>query len=251
MALNQATMVELQLALQSDYFSSEDFVINDLMTSRSVFKFHYSIQYRFSNKYYFKFWMEVDGRITLLQSPGDFLNEETFTITTKETLFNYIDDWLQLIKDDIHLSPTHRELQLRNEEFQAKLGDIEQRLEDFEDSYFSKKESEDFHNRLNDLEAMFREKISENQDNNNELTKELEKLTQEMDMLKKQLSSLTKANWVKSFASKMFNWGKRNPKAVMAIGGVARELLPQDIKQHIPAELLQLESAATAEQIEE
>jgi hypothetical protein len=72
-----------------------------------------------------------------------------------------------------------------------------------------------------------------------------------MELLKNQLASFTKGNWVKSFATKIFTWSNRNPKTVLALGGVALELLPADIKEHLPKDILQLGDSVESETISE
>ncbi|MEK4432005.1 hypothetical protein MHB54_22855 [Paenibacillus sp. FSL M7-0802] len=238
MKLNSHVLTEIKNALDYSCFSNEDFILqndNDHIASLTI-------KYRFHTNFSFKLDIYSSSSIKATFSPGSLLDIETIGIRDQEDIVSSIVDWLEAIEKDIGSSPILRKLKDKNSEFQEKLNKLEENINQFNlDSLFTRNESQDISERLDQLEEVFKQKLEEEQKTQETLYQEINKFSKEIDILKKQLDFLTKENWLKSFFTKTFNWGKRNPKTVLAIGKMAYDLLPEEVKTHIPEQLLELE----------
>ncbi len=238
MAINSSVKIELLNALNYLCFSSEDFFFQD----NSALFTNINLRYRFNDDYLFNLKILKVDSIEIRISPGSLLTEETINTENKKDIFSTIKVWLHCIEKDITASPAIRKLNEQNLKFQENLNNLEEVINKSNlDNHFTRGESKDVIKRLDELEELFKQKLSEEHDNQRNLNSEVKKLTSEISLLKSQLDFLTKGNWLKSLFTKTFNWGKRNPKTALAIGKMAYGLLPEEVKSHIPEQLLELE----------
>ncbi|MCI8902087.1 MAG: hypothetical protein HFH76_16020 [Lachnospiraceae bacterium] len=87
--------------------------------------------------------------------------------------------------------------------FQNFREEIENKLCEMEDGYFTKDEGDELRVRLEQLEKMIREK-----DSQEELQVEISKMKEELEFLKAAINTLTKKKWLKSALVKMWSWGQ-------------------------------------------
>lgn len=239
MALNTATKIKFQQALETGVFSSDDF---EFLENENYDEAVISITYRYSSEYWMNITIGSSSSIQIEQSPGSILDRESYTIKESWGVVSSIKNWLILAEADMNLSPTTRLMQEKQKNFEESLKRIELSVEKIDkDALFTSSESKELASRLTKLEESFKEKLEEEYQDKNKLSQEINNLSKEIELLKNQLASFTKGNWVKAFATKIISWSRKNPNTVKAIGGAALEMLPPDIKEHFPVEILHLE----------
>lgn len=239
MALNTATKIKFQQALETAVFSSNDF---EFLENENYDEASISITYRYGREYWMNITIGSSSPIHIEQSPGSLLDRESYTIKESWGVVTSIKTWLNLVEADMNLSPTTRLMQEKQKNFEESLKRIELSVEKIDkDALFTSSESKELASRLTKLEESFKEKLEEEYQDKNKLNQEINNLSKEIELLKNQLASFTKGNWVKAFSTKIINWSHKNPNTVKALGGVALEMLPPDIKEHFPVEILHLE----------
>ncbi|MBT2283413.1 hypothetical protein J7E78_07665 [Paenibacillus polymyxa] len=245
MALNTATKIKFQQALDTGVFSSEDF---EFLESQSYDDAVISIIYRFNKKYKMSITIGSNGVIEIEQSPGSILDKENHSKKDTWGVITSIKNWLDLMETDMNLSPSNRILEEKHKIFEETLKRIESSVDKIDkDVLFTSSESKELAIRLTKLEETFKVKLEEEHQDKNKLNQEMANLSKEIELLKNQLDSFTKGNWVKAFTTKVYTWSRRNPNTVKALGGAALEMLPPDIKEHFPVEILHLEEGTSSD----
>lgn len=137
------------------------------------------------------------------------------------------------IERELSSAPIVRVVTQYKSEVDQKLDEIGNAFKEYDNKYFTKEEIYEYKTRLDNLENEFTKRLEDEIKDNNKLKEEINKIQEEINFLKNQVETLTKSNWIKSFASRTFKWGKRNPK-VVHLTSLAKEMLPDNIKKSIP-----------------
>lgn len=105
------------------------------------------------------------------------------------------------IKDELINPIEQRFINSELQNFKKQLND---RLDEVEDSFFSKEEGEELKNRLELLGKMVQDRIG--MDDETEM--EIKKMREEIEFLKATVDTLTKKKWIKNALIKIWAWGR-------------------------------------------
>lgn len=245
--LRNTVISEIRNQLNNDFFVSNDFEIIqrevqhfDKLATLVEITYIYQIEFHFSAKF------EKSNSIYLTFSPGLFKLEESDYVNSLQFLCERIQLWMSYLKEELSSMPVARQLKENSE----KILELESFFKDAPDIDFSKKQIDEIISRLSDLENQFKEELTKEYVNKQELEIEIEKLEREIESLKIQAGMFTQKNWAKSFYSKMWSWIKRHPNTVKEIGNITHKMLPNGVQEVLVLPLSLLETAFT-ENLEE
>lgn len=194
-------------ALNHDIFRYEDFTI----VENSGYKGNIQIGY---GDYYFRMVFGIQY-CEIEFSPGEVLTKEATNLDLsrfEDHISMHIHNWLHRIKRDM-LNPIERRfVDNRIQEFKE---EVEGKLEEIEDDYFTKDEGDELRERLEQLEKM----ISE-MDSQEELKAEISKMKEELEFLKATIDTLTKKKWFKNALLKFWSWGQKEENRKLIESGV-------------------------------
>jgi hypothetical protein len=196
---------EIYEKLNYDIFRFEDFVVKEKLNDQEYF-----IDIR-KNEFYFmiKFDFNDSSNVRILYLPGMIFNEDTELIPLSNfnsSVKRSIASWLTRVKIEM-LNP----MQCRyiDNTIEAFIDDINSKLDNIDDTYFTKSEGEDLAIRLEKLEILLTER--ESKDENKELLQEITRMKNEISFLKNTIDKMTKRKWLKNTLLKMRAWSK-NPQ---------------------------------------
>ena len=230
---------EIRDRLSSNGFSLEDFTITSSNTSDNVI--NVNISYNFED-FYFNAVIEAEytSPIQVVYTPGKIMNTSTEIDLDIDDYLNKLSEWVSYLREDIRNSLLGRETSKNAQQIRELEERIRTQFQENEDVYYTKKEASELMDKLSSLESLFKEKISEEEENKEKLNTELEKLHEEIELLKEQVEYLAKPKWIKSLGIKFVNWSSRNPEAAKQVGRIALQtVLPESIENALPPELLQ------------
>ncbi len=194
-------------ALNYDVFRYEDF---DIVENDDYNGF---IQIKYSD-YYFRMEFGYEYcEITI--SPGDVFTEETIKLKLivfeKKILF-HLHNWLNVIKIDM-LNPLER--RFVDNSIQEFREEMDSKLKEMEDEYFTKDEGDNLREKLEHIEEMILD-----MDSKEELQTEISKMKDEIQFLKATIDTLTKKKWLKNALVKMWSWGQKDENRKLIESGV-------------------------------
>lgn len=196
-------------ALNYKFFLFEDFVIEE--SGRYVCGLRISY-----DKYYFDIgYNDSDGKWQIRFSPGKILMEDSTVITMSEferRIVGALQYWLDLVKEDM-LNPL--EMRFIANSIQEFKSEIDNKLNEMEDSYFTKEEGDALREKLEQIENMIL-----NQTAQDEKEKEILKMKEEIEFLKQSIDTLTKKKWLKNALVKMWSWGRKEENRKLIESGV-------------------------------
>ena len=157
------------------------------------------------DKYYFNIeYNDGDGKWLIRFSPGEILMEDSTVITMSEferRIVGAIQYWLDLVKEDM-LNPLEMRFIVNSiQEFKS---EIDNKLNEMEDGYFTKEEGNILREKLEQIENMIL-----NQTAQDEKETEILKMKEEIEFLKQSIDTLTKKKWLKNALVKMWSWGQK------------------------------------------
>ena len=188
-------------ALNFDFFRYEDFSIEvadnkDGFVDECVFTISY-------DKYYFEIIFDSNKcRITF--SPGDIYldgSDEIKIDVFMKRYEDYIHEWLIRVKEDI-LNPV--EQRFIDSEINKFKVEMEHKLEEIDDSYFTKEEGNELKERLEQLENSILEQNSQK-----ELQTEIVKMKEEIKFLKETINTLSKKKWLRNALIRIWTWARK------------------------------------------
>lgn len=194
-------------ALNHDIFRYEDFTIVENSGYGSNIQIEYS-------DYYFRMEFGIEY-CEIKFSPGKVLIEETINLKLsqfEERISIHIHNWLNRIKRDMLNPIKGRFVDNKIQEFRE---EVESKLEEIEDNYFTQDEGDKLRERLEQLEKM----ISE-MDSQDELKAEISKMKEELEFLKATIDTLTKKKWFKNALVKFWSWGQKEENRKLIESGV-------------------------------
>lgn len=190
---------EILSALDYGVFRMEDFSVSDLQNEKS-----YIIRIQYDD-YFFKieFSLTEQGEYSMEYCPGKLWDVEKAKskIIDARSISNAIRAWIKRIEEEVISSVQRRYFEKELETFKQKLED---KLDELDDSYFSKTEGDELRKRLNALEDMIQSK-------NDESEIEIRKMKEEIAFLRSTIDTLTKKKWVRNALTKIWTWGQ-NPE---------------------------------------
>lgn len=237
MVISNVFYKQIQDQLESGLSSKEDFMVSTDYSSSYNIKV--VIKYLYVDEYKFNIGLG-DKNVSINMCPGETIKLESYSLDKSSSIPGYIRMWVRNIENEIRLAPQIRLINEHKTELDKKIEKLDEAIQSFTDEKFTKIEVEDLKTRLNKLEEEFTHKLKEEITNKEKLEREIQSIEKEVQFLKTQLDSLTKANWMKAFFVKTFKWGQRNPEVIKALGGMAKEMLPEGVKEHIPDGVLDL-----------
>lgn len=211
-------------ALNFDFFRYEDFSIEvadnkDGFVDECVFTISY-------DKYYFEIIFDSNKcRITF--SPGDIYldgSDEIKIDVFMKRYEDYIHEWLIRVKEDI-LNPVEK--RFIDSEINKFKVEMEHKLEEIDDSYFTKEEGNELKERLEQLENSILE-----QNLQEELQTEILKMKEEIEFLKETINTLSKKKWLRNALIKIWAWGQKdeNRKLIETSVETIKSISQMDIK---------------------
>lgn len=188
-------------ALNFDVFRFEDFTTS-ITENKSDF-IDECILIISHDKYYFQITFNY-LKCKMHFSPGNIYIDDSCEV--KIDLFmreyeNYIHEWLYRVKDDM-LNPIEK--RFIDDEINKFKEEIDSKIAEIEDGYFTKEEGEELRKRLEQSEKVFLER-----DTQEDLQSEISKMKKEIEFLKSTVNTLTKKKWIRNAFVKMVNWGQK------------------------------------------
>lgn len=194
-------------ALNYDVFRYEDFDIVENDGYNSFIQINYS-------DYYFR--MEFGHEYCEIRfSPGKVLIEETIKlelIRFEENILFHLHNWLNIIKIDM-LNPLER--RFVDNSIQEFREEMDSKLKEMENGYFTKDEGDNLREKLEHIEEMILD-----MDTKEELQTEISKMKDEIQFLKATIDTLTKKKWLKNALVKMWSWGQKDENRKLIESGV-------------------------------
>lgn len=192
-------------ALNYDVFRVEDFrFTEDSENDKEIIIIE-------KDKYYFKIsFSKIDSNnIEITCNPGKIHSDIKFQIYVTSdvihTLKDNVYDWLKRLKEDIINAPNARYIENEIEQFSK---EIDEKLKDMENEYFSREEGEQIGERLNKLEQLvLKRKNDEKSDK--KMIEQLEKMKNEIEFLKETINKMSKKNWIKNAVIKFYSWSQK------------------------------------------
>lgn len=196
-------------ALNYGFFRFEDFDVAEQGNFGLVLKISYE-------KYFFRMeFYEYESKCDIKFSPGKILMEDTSVIKLSDfehEIERLIRVWLNMIKEDL-LNPL--EMRFVENSIQEFKSEIENKLKEIEDEYFTKEEGIQLKEKLERIESMILDKADQE-----EMQSEILKMQQEIEFLKATVDTLTKKKWLKNMLIKIWVWGQKEENQRLIKSGV-------------------------------
>lgn len=207
-------------SLNYDIFRYEDFNIEEYNRKDNVIWICY-------NDYYCKMVFKTDSDYcNMVFSPGEILVKETSELAISSFEYHIsseISKWLDRIKREM-LNPVEK--RYINDSIQTFREEMESKLSEMEEGYFTNEEGDELRERLEKLEKIILDKESQE-----EIQSEITKMKNEIEFLKQTISTLTKKTWLKNAIIKIWTWGQKeeNRKLIETGVEVVKSISPIDI----------------------
>lgn len=195
--------------LDYDIFRFEEFTIRE-----GKFNSRESIRI-ILDEFYFLFYFERDT-CHVQYNPGLILIEEKEEFEIKmfqKNIGNAVISWLERLKTEKKNPLQERYINQKIQDFKKEL---ESRLEEVEDIFFSKDEGEELKKRIEILEEM----ILQFKEKEGVLEAELVKMQKEIQYLKETIKTTTKRKWLKNAVIKIWSWGQNSENKKLIAAGL-------------------------------
>jgi hypothetical protein len=238
--LSKRFLNDVTSKLSEKGFSIEDFHVDQNNDPKSYNVIHLTIRYNYDNQYYFKSEINTNfNKINIRYSPGEITSYTQERECTIDEFLEALDKWINLLRDELKSTVLGRQVYDNKEKIQEIHNLIREKFSNDEESYFSREEGEELKSKITELENLFKENIEKQEANKTKLKSEIDKLQEEAELLKEQVTFLSKSKWITALMIKMMNWSSRNPEAAKQIGQAAvKAVLPKEIEQSLPPSLL-------------
>ena len=221
-------------------FDSTDFKIESVKEQRSKNEYTtLTIRYSIESKYMIVFKVpnsetqDDNGYRTYYSfsgsvCPGPLAYEETFSFKGERGIFERITIWLNCIWEELSSNPVVKKVESQQQQIDEIFEKFE-KLGNISDNYFTVEEANALQERLDSLEAIIKEQITQNQNDKELFEQEVIRLHTDIDTLKETILCLKKKGWLKSFTSKVFKWTKDSENRLLLKDGYAmiKEFLPE------------------------
>ncbi|MBP3951140.1 hypothetical protein [Bacillus suaedae] len=197
-----------------------------------------NISYTYKEDIFFRFKSTSTLEFDITYSPGEVYETEQYSnIDEVSALLKEIKTWIGNVDKEIQSSPEMR----RAEENKRHIDEITNKLSSYQDeTEFTNSEVEELKNKLDQLEKSLIEKIQNDIEKEGDFNSEISSLKRDISKLKLQSEHLTKKNWLLLFGTKTYMWTQKHPKLATLLGTTAYNYLPDDIKERMPTEFVQV-----------
>lgn len=199
-------------SLNYDIFRIEDFNISDELNGDT-----YNICITYENSYFNLEFSSDCGYCRTTCRPGDVFikNKSRIDLDVFESnVSRMLQSWMKRIKDEL-VNPI--EQRFINSELQNFKKQLDNRLDEIEDSLFSKEEGEELKNRLELLEKMVQDRMGMD----DESEAEIRKMREEIEFLRATVDTLTKKKWIKNALVKIWVWGQKPENQKLIESGIS------------------------------
>jgi hypothetical protein len=239
MSLRDRTLNQIAAALEeTGYFKRGDFI---LTTNDASHQTDVSIEYRYNPKFSFHAGIGKEKAtgfgigtgafpIGLRYSPGELNDTETGAVQNLDGLTAAVSQWTARIKGETSATPEMRAV----EEQQRLIAELTSELSQVPDEYFSQDEAKEMRLRLEKFEQTLAKNLIENTQDKAELAAKIKALTSDVEMLRENISYLTKKNWASALCTRAFGWLKdpANQKLLKSGAEVVHNLLEGGHQNH-------------------
>lgn len=204
-------------SLTYDVFRFEDFNIEESITGANT-----KVKIKYDIFFYNISLIQDSESCDVYYNPGLVLSEESDTISMKffeKNIVNSIHNWLDRTKIEMLNPIQERFINMEIKNFREQL---DAKLNEIDNSFFTKAESDELKKRLDILEQM----ISDEKVKNTELQSEISKMKKEIEFLKNTVDKMEKKKWLRNALLKMWNWSQKpeNQKLIEAGVNTVREI---------------------------
>lgn len=135
------------------------------------------------------------------------------------------------IKEDLKASPVVRLIKDQEKYVQDQIDKINEYIQDVPNDYLTKEELD---LRITKIEDSLNQELEKIKEENSDLKSQISKVITELETLKQQTSILPKKALIKSFFIRFSKMVAKHPQVVKLIGLSIKQILPENIKSHIP-----------------
>lgn len=208
-------------------FKDTDFTVS---LSNDKAQYTLAVSYCFEPEYEFVATMFLAGAIvptdvevSIVFCPGGMFRRERVDKVQTAQLEQHIKNWLSRLSNELASIPVQRQI----EEQQAEIQNILGQLDDISRDYLTREEAEKIGKKLDEMEARLTNNLQETLTNQTELEGKVKAISNDMSLLKENMTILNKRGWAKSFVARTFEWAKdpANRKMLTAGAQVAKEML--------------------------
>ncbi len=206
------------------YFHSDDFqIVNESFRSRNSVGATLLVKYRFQDKYQFRAVFsgktervkEEDnylGRketiekkvIAISISPGELMSTENRNVYGYSGLESAFSNWLDNLRDELRSIPIIMQIEQQQEE----INNLLENVENLSDDFFTREEADALVEKMDKLEEMIRQSIRDALKDEKIIEKRLREIERDFEVLREQISTLTKRGWAGSFTIRYNEWKK-------------------------------------------
>ncbi len=185
------------------------------------------LAYAFNADYFLDVVFEPDPNRTemffVTLSPGNVLKTESVTIKNEDSLLQCARNWSIRVREELDALPFLRE----TEEIRNRIKEMEERISEFPDEYFSREEANEIKRRLDEVESKLKEHITKSTTNEEEAKEKTTQIEKDVQFLKAMTDGQTKRNWIGSMLVRVAKWmGSPEGQQVLVSGTeVAKHLL--------------------------
>lgn len=198
-------------SLNYDVFGFEDFHIDETTKSTET-----KVRIAYDNFFYIINLIQDRENCEIYYNPGLVLSNESGIIRMKyfeREIVESIHNWLLRTKTEMLNPVQERYINMEIQNFREQL-DV--KLREVDDSFFTKAESEELKERLDILEQMIVDEKSKNTD----LQSDIDKMRNEIEFLKNTVDKMEKKKWFKYALLKMWNWSQKPENQNLIEAGV-------------------------------
>ena len=164
---------------------------------------------------------KIEGKMC----PGQLSYSEAFKYEGVDGINKALGIWLNNLWEDLTITPENRIFMAQKEEIEK----IKEKVNGLPDEYFSAEEGNELKIRLEKLETQLTDQLTAGNPDKVAADKQIEKLHQEIEILKQTIHSIKKNGWFKSFVTKTMTWlaDPNNQKLLNAGKEMITNMLPE------------------------
>ncbi|MBN8672374.1 MAG: hypothetical protein J0L80_16940 [Chitinophagales bacterium] len=163
--------------------------------------------------------------IDVTMCPGILSYSENIKYEGQDGITKAISKWLVNLWEDLTISPQLRAIKVQTEEIEK----IKEKVVNVPDEYFTVEQGEEIKSRLDKLEEQLAKVLLDELPDDKTANTQIEKLHNEIEVLKQTIHSLKKPGWFKSFITKTMTWlsNPTNQKLLKAGKSLVITMLPE------------------------
>lgn len=149
-------------------------------------------------------------------SPWRTAKVESSSFNGKASLLKGISDWVNYLEEDIVCIITNRKFKKLEEDFSK----YKNRIDDFENTYFTSEEASDFEDKLSKLEEQMCDRISKLEKDSRKQKEMIENLKKEMDAIRVKAGAYDKKQLFTAVLGKIYDWAKNPQNGILLANGI-------------------------------